>query len=548
MIGSGDTRRVLGMSAIGFFFASILFLTGLSTAQNFDAPEDLYLRFDEGVGTTTENLAFPGQGGANFLSTVPGWAPQGFPTGSALALDPANPQNVIATNTTFTLAGDWTIEGSVFIDSANPFPNGSLMGDPSAGFEISLQSTPFVINSNVILTMTLPGIGTISATAALFNFGWSHFAFVYEDALQLLTIYVQGQFFTNFTTGGISLAFFGSRPEGFTVGGDGVTAPAPVLLDEVRLWRRARDLTAMGLNFNVPINVPRIRRINFGDPGFSTVFNGTNGTFTSSATVSDIVLIGGTQVVSSSVDPLVGATVSISGSYSGTDLRTFSDVLISATNFSLNAGSASGPDGLQLQGVFSGTIGPPAFFELGGSLGAFPLATRALGMPFGAAASRIGQGSLLLDGLFAELQSGKRPSLIVSDTGNGTEIRGLAVDAAPIVTTPSVVAATDGQGAFVIGAVGLTSGSILLNLFDVAPTIAPGTGPLFGLDFGLEQFAQLTLPIGVAPFKVTGDSDGNYFFGVPPGQIPAGLVVDYVGLIFEPSGIASTPGLIRFVF
>lgn len=541
-------------SALGGTFSGLVFLLlavsfGRSTvAQTFDAPDELYFRFDEGAGSVTENIAFPGNGGPSILSTVPGWAAQGSPTGSALALDSANPQNVISTNTTFSLSGDWTIEGTVFIDPNNPLPSGSLMGDPTAGFDISLQPLGFSFQSDVVLTLALPGGGTIAAAAVFFNLGWSHFAFTYEDALQTISIYVQGQFFTNFTTGGVSLAFFGTRPEGFTIGGDGVTPPAPVLLDEVRLWRRARTLTEIAVNFSFPIEVPRVRRINFGSPGFTTIFDRSAGTFSATGTVTDVVLVGGTQVGSSLTDPLVGATISLSGSFSGSDFRSFSDLLLTASNFSFFAGSTPTQNTLALQAVFTGTIGPPPFFELGGSLGAFPLASRAMGVPFGVVATRTGQGSILLDVLSAELQSGKRPSLIVRDSGNGPEIRGFAVEFSPQSVAPAVVAATDGQGAFVVGAIALPSGSVLLNLFDVAPTIAPGTGALFGLDFGAEQFAQLTLPVGVAPFKVVGDADGNYFFGVPPGQILPGLVVDHVGLILTPGGILSPTGAIRLVF
>lgn len=549
MTTNQSRRTALGrvLSGLAYLLFAISFERSIA-AQTFDAPDELYFRFDEGAGSVTENIAFPGSGGASFLSTVPGWAAQGSPSGSALALDPTNPQNVISTNTTFSLGGDWTIEGTVFIDPNNPFPSGSLMGDPTAGFDVSLQPTPFFFQSSVVLTMALPGGGTIAAAAAFFNFGWSHFAFTYEDATQTISIYVQGQFFTNFTTGGVSLAFVGTRPEGFTIGGDGVTPPAPVLLDEVRLWRRARTLTEIAVSFNFPIEVPRVRRINFGAPGFTTVFNRAAGTFSATATVTDVVLVGGTQIASSLTDPLVGATVTLSGFFSGTDFQSFSDFLLSATNFSFIAGSTANQDTLILQGVFSGTIGPPPFFELGGSLGAFPLASRALGMPFNAATTRLGQGSVLLDVLVAELQNGKRPSLIVGDSGAGPEIRGFAVDFSPQAAAPAVVAATDGQGAFVIGAIALPSGSVLLNLFDVAPTIATGTGALFGLDFGAEQFAQLTLPVGVAPFKVTGDTNGNYFFGVPSGQIAPGLVVDYIGLVLTPTGIVSPTGTIRFIF
>jgi hypothetical protein len=511
--------------------------------QGFDVPEDIYLRFDEGAGSTVENLAIPGIG-SRILSTVPGWVTPGSPSGSACRPDPTNPLNVISANQPFSLFGSWTIEFTAFFDPNLNVTGGSLCGDPSAGLTFSVVPPTFFfgLTINVVL-VDISGI-SITTGVTMFSTGWHHIAFVFDATTATFLAYLDGSLWTSFSTGQ-SLTFAGTNPLGFCIGGDGVTAPTDMPFDEFRFWRRARSAAEIAANSTTTLIDPTAREIRFGPNGLTSVFNPANGSFTASGTVSELILRGG-ESFTTAIDPIIGATVSMSGSYTGSDLATFSDVLLTVSNLQIAA--LGGNPALTFQGFFAASAGPAPYFELGGPLGALPLRRRILGSPFAPNVTRTGSGSVIMDNVDNAIATGAASSMILRDDGQGLRIAALGIDFQPPPPTATVNVATDGSGAFLIGAVGLPAGSYLANLFAVSPgNPVVGQGPLFGIVFGPDQFAQLSLPIGIAPFKVLPDIDGNYLFGVPPGTIAPGLVVDHVGIVVQSTLTVASPAK-RLIF
>lgn len=512
--------------------------------QGFDVPEDIYLRFDEGAGSTVENLAIPGIGSST-LSTVPGWFTPGSPSGAACQPDPTNPLNVISTNQPFSLFGSWTIEFTAYFDPNFNVTAGSLCGDPSAGVVFSVSPPTFFFGLTVNVALVDITGNSVLTGVTMFSSGWHHVAFVCDATSATFSAYLDGALSTSFSTGQ-SLTFAGTSSLGFCIGGDGVAPPTNVPFDEFRFWRRARSAAEIAANSTTTLIDPTSREIRFGPNGLASVFNPTTGTFTASGTVSELILRGG-ESVTAALDPIIGAAVTMSGSYSGSDLTTFSDILLTVSNLQIAA--PGGSPALTIQGFFAAAAGPAPYFELGGSLGALPLRRRILGSPFAPIVTRTGTGSVIMDNIDNSIATGAATSLVLRDDGQGLRIKALGIDFQPPATVPTINAATDGSGAFLLGAVGLPAGSYLANLFAVSPgNPVVGQGPLFGIVLGPSQFAQLALPIGVAPFKVLPNIDGNYLFGVPPGTITPGLVVDHVGIVVGPTSIAAISQVRRLQF
>lgn len=274
-------------------------------------------------------------------------------------------------------------------------------------------------------------------------------------------------------------------------------------------------------------------------PAAIMTFNSSNSTFAINGTVASYQMTTGSVFSTSSCDPIVGASVNITGSYSGGDLVALSDVTLTPCTVSI---SVNPNDSLFITNQISISFGQGDYFRLGGDTGAQPLRYRTLGQNGPAITFRNGVGSGLLDSWNSEFGVNGQLMTLVFDL-NGSAPLLLSIEKA--YTIPQTIRetrfGTNGAGAGVFGAIGFPIFAQIYNLFYVSPTnTTVGSGPFFGMQFGPFQMEQLAMPLFAHPVHVATDAEGNYLWGVPNGTIPPGLVVDYATVELGTSGGLAT--------
>lgn len=269
-------------------------------------------------------------------------------------------------------------------------------------------------------------------------------------------------------------------------------------------------------------------------PGAPISFNTAASTFSLQAFVTSVRRTNGTLLTASTADPLIGGTLTITGLYSGTDLAGLSDLTLQPA--ALTFVSASSAHQLSLTAAF--TAGP-AFSTLTGPQG-FPQSFQVLSSFGSISATETGAGSEALQGL--RLRASNQPISLRFATGPGGAYlqsleRPLSVGAA---SQPAYLWTNDGQGGLAFSAVNMGAGTVLRNLFELNPPGLPGLGPIFGIGLTPQLFDQFQLPLGTPPLHISTSLLGNYFWAVPAGTIPAGLIVDFALLSLPPGATTFT--------
>ncbi|MCA9321555.1 MAG: hypothetical protein KDB53_12500, partial [Planctomycetes bacterium] len=226
---------------------AFLMATAIGFAQNL--PEIHYLQFNEGVGTTTADLAAPGlSGSAPTLSGTASWNTTNPQLGNAALTTGATATDVCNTNTVFSVTGDWTVECWLFDNSAAGGTFGYFFGDSSATNFRAFANGAAGTGNVVIAGGGLPN--TIVAGGAPGPGLWTHVGWVYDSVAQTLTPYLNGVGQTP-TTGVNVPSIIGSSPTGLKIGGH--TGVYQGSVDEFRFWNQARSAADMLNSYSVEL-------------------------------------------------------------------------------------------------------------------------------------------------------------------------------------------------------------------------------------------------------------------------------------------------------
>lgn len=522
-----------------------------TAAQSGGVPDGLYLRFNEGAGTGTQNEAVPGTLAPSFLSLVPNWVTSpNVPFAGASALDPVVgsffvPSLVTGQPYSFTPA--WTIEFAIDLNAnaglVQPNFSTTILEDNTNFLTVAvtpLGNNVWIVTGNFLLSG--PSV-LASVQSAPFSpsAGWTFISIVYDPLVaNTLLVYVDGALNSTIPVSPIQFITISStNPSGMTIGGTTNLIPFPwpaQPIDELRIWNSARSPAEILAGSQGELGTTaRGLRVT---PGATLTFNRANSTFSASGTISGLILDGGAIVNDPTADPVIGRPFTASGNYSGTDLGNYSDIVLAPASITIQG--ASSANTLTLSSIFAVAFGSGSSFALGGPLGVLPIAVRPMASPIAPNAVLVGSGSTALDSLNSRVQSGSKFSMVIAGSGTSPDLLSLETDYLPPITPLGRGAATNGSGAFALGIVGCPVGSLIYNVFVPNPVSAAGQGPFFGLDFSVVVLEQINAPLPTNPFRVQPNVEGNYFFGVPNGTLPAGLVVDTVTIIVNPT----TPAII----
>lgn len=263
-----------------------------------------------------------------------------------------------------------------------------------------------------------------------------------------------------------------------------------------------------------------------------------SGPFSLSATVSGYVDPQGTTVTDPTLDPIIGADLSLTGTIvsSGPGLR---NAVFTATILDLVVVPNS--DELRLIGQFAEAPNQTRS-RLGGTPAVYPVVERAVASTVFASPIRTGAGSSVLDGIRNAIGTASQELTFSFDvfSGQTPQLTRLILDHQPRPRVPEYNLVTDGAGSIALGVVGASPLDELFNVFVTNPTVAQGQGLFFGLEFTPLVADILSAPLGAAPFHVALNADGSYFWGLPSGSLPPGLVLDGAsGTVNPQNGFAT---------
>lgn len=508
-------------------------LIGVLSAQQ--VPQITYLPMNEGSGPFTSDLASPGLLAAPTLGPAATWNTTNPRLGgSCLSFSGGTTAGVsLGVPLNFGVGTPWTVEFWAF--EAGPVSNLNpryICGDSSTAAQFRIFASGFAGTTNMILRG--PGIIDTTAVGAVVQSTWVHVAFVYDPTIGTGTItpYVNGVAGTA-TTQTAPLSF--ASPTGnYSIGFFGTAGTYNGSIDEFRVWNVARTSAEIVATMNAEIWIGPIQSIRLARPLPPIVFNPGQSTFSVTGTVASFLGTAGGEVSSTAVDPIIGATMTCSGSYSGNDLVGLSDiVLVPAT---LQFVVAPGSDELSLLGGYARTLGAADRWALGGNLRALPVVERALGQATTPTVNRIGAGSAALNQLAADLQGSTTLTILTQIEPSAPVFASFERNYSGTPRPPASALATDGFGSAVLGIVGVPPFAQIYNLFAINNTGTLGAGPLFGLPLTPGIFEILTLPFVAQPMKVYADLNGVYLWGRPFGSVPPGMSVDVLTLAIAQAG------------
>lgn len=515
-------------------------------------PDILYLPFNEGTGSTTTDFASPGIGGTLTFSTVfPSWGwetanpalgPAAWRCGTSSAAGIELSANAAPAVTSFTIEA-WMqtppfgflfyVLCSTCLGGPNNLCLGyQRLGSTSDGFGLGYAGLNYFL-----VPASMPPTGS-----------WNHHAWVFDGVANTVTIYLNAVPIGNYTLGanpGLAQVI----GQGCVIGGlysCSQWTMVPGGLDELRIWGYARTQSDIQSTMSAElVGGYAPASINFSPPSVPT-FNVGLSQFSSTDTPSTLEFGASTNPTASSLywnNP----TIALSSSYSGADLVGLSDVTLSP--LSLRITVVPNVDELIITNIVTGS-GSPIEQRLGGPSGAQIFQSRLLRQIGPANATRIGSGTALLDGIATRIAGGARIEPYFDLTASGPRLAALKIDYQPPPTIPAATFGTDGVGNARIGAVGLTPGAELRNIFVVGPTSPVGSGPFFGLEFSTSIFDQLLVPLPTTPFRVPISPQGSYAWASPVGVLPPGLIVDGISIEVIPGspslGFVSTAQRITF--
>ena len=226
---------------------AVLFAAAPAALAQSNFPDLMYFKFNEGAGTTTANEATPGVGNANpTLGSAAGFGTGMF--GSALSGNGATGGgNYVNTGWPMNLNGmSWTLEfwyQTLTTSTTLQYYCGSDTSTSAFRVFASGSGTgSMVISGTGLTTLTFP------ATTAVGT--WHHYAWVYDASVtpNTLTAYKDGVLIGSNTQTAPTL-----NTGNFIVGGQSTQGGLNGVMDDFRLWGRARTATEIAAAYNVEL-------------------------------------------------------------------------------------------------------------------------------------------------------------------------------------------------------------------------------------------------------------------------------------------------------
>ncbi|MEE9391032.1 MAG: hypothetical protein V3W41_00835 [Planctomycetota bacterium] len=284
------------------------------------------------------------------------------------------------------------------------------------------------------------------------------------------------------------------------------------------------------------------------DRGAQLVF-GAGNMMTITGVIGGYTTPGGVNITTPAVEPLIGTSFSVTGTFSGTDPIFLSGAAFAPATIFLSANP--GFDDLIISSSYAhNPTLTPDYFSLSGAWEAQPTIVRAITSlsPGLGVSTRIGSGSQVLDFINSAFSSANI-SFVFNLTGGTPTLASIELDYIPPATEVETKLNTSGNGDLILGLSGFQPGSRIYNFFDINPSQAVGTGPFFGINFGDFQIAQLGVALGGHPFHISADMNGAYFFGAFPATVPTGTVLDHTAIEITAAGpIGSISEVSRLTF
>lgn len=502
-------------------------------------PDVLYLRFNEGAGATTADFAAPGLGSsptwtsATWLPTSPNGTPS-LSLSTNFGVDCFNSSAITLTEATFEAWVTLPVSGQaiqIFAYACPASPVGLAPGLRlvNNGSTYCLQFPGGTLPNICFALGVSPPPGTwVHVAVAYFGTPGAGFVFVYADqAIAAIFPYSTNWGPITIPAGTLSVAGYSPVCVGSTnLGGS---------IDEARIWSYGRTHAEILANLYTELDVAP-DRITITGSGVPLVLNPATGTFSATGIVASASSTGVDQSSGFS-QPLIGATVSVIGSFTGSDVSALTDVTMSPVTTRITV--LPGADELVVIAGHDGGSGVPPRYEFTGATGTARRLRTVMGQSGPSLLGRIGGGAAVLDALNSSWASGETLDLEVVIQNGAPFLTALLKNFSPAPILPQSRIFTNGAGSFELAVIQTAPSAQLFNIFDVNPgTPAVGTGPLLGISLGLFQWNQLGLPFGTAPFKVAADVFGGYAFNVAAVSSPPGTILDEITVVAPLGGTA----------
>lgn len=249
------------MSPRPYMLAALFVFAPASLAQS-TFPDLLYYKFNEGAGTTTANEASPGVGNAvSTLGSAAGFGAGQFGSGLS-GTGATGGANYVDTGWAMNLNGmSWTVEfwwQTATTSSTLQY----LCGSNTSSSAFRIFASGVAANFIVISAPSLTG-ASIAATPA--PGVWNHYAWVYDASVtpNTLTGYKNGLP----ASSSVQAAAPTLNTGNFMIGGQSTQGGLNGLLDEFRLWGRARTAAEIAASYNAELFDFNILSVTQSGPG-----------------------------------------------------------------------------------------------------------------------------------------------------------------------------------------------------------------------------------------------------------------------------------------
>lgn len=289
--------------------------------------------------------------------------------------------------------------------------------------------------------------------------------------------------------------------------------------------------TNMGVNGYITVVKPQGSVVNSLVLGGSTTPTFGSGTLTASPTIQTIS--GLPTITSSAIDALIGATVTFNGTFTGSDTTFLSNLSFSnlTMNFYVPPATVGGTPTATISfasGTNSGVIS-----RFTGPSNAQPTARRRYTFTTPTVTINNSGASASLTNFATRVNGGTAFSI---DFGaDGVPSMGSLDLSAPLgLTGFEFRARTAGNGNFELGIINAIPFAEQFFLATTTLSTPLASGPFLGLAADPLLFTQASYPIGVQPFHFLYNVNGQYYFSLPSGSIPAGIAIESIVLQYIP--------------
>lgn len=274
-------------------------------------------------------------------------------------------------------------------------------------------------------------------------------------------------------------------------------------------------------------------------------FDTINQTFTATGIIHGLVTDAGLTLTDPAQEPLIGGTLSVVGTFSGPDITSLTNLILSPSTIILQDSTQT--DQVTAINLYLSDNTTSSVF--GGIFGATPNTLQRLTSPApSAGVNRTGSGSLALDSLQLSLAN-EALTLGFRLNFRGPELLFVAPNfSLPTAPPMETAMASTPTGGFHIGVLHASFATDIFNLFVPNPLSPHGQGPFLGTDFDVMLPQMISLPLGTQPFHVTPDALGNYGFMTMPAAVPAGMTLDYLVIAVDSSGQPTVSDVKRLTF